>query len=229
MHNMVNIQHLAKYHRGHDDSRPTPANPRDELRSIEEYKVEQIVDKQKRCGKLLYRVQWKGYDVENDTWQTARDLRNMPELLKAWRMHLWCQDLMSPSQVTRAVYQSIDQLISALLTSLSHLNMTVNPHTLAMHHVCYSCLSLAATTQEGVVSGYFTDMLTQSLLGLNKYNPLLHSGTYGPEEPGAVSTKLSLLVARDYNQIFLPFIPQNRHFLWTSGYVQVKQAVACEA
>jgi hypothetical protein len=82
-----------------------------------------------------------------------------------------------------------------------------------MHHISYSyLLSSAATTQEGMVSSYFADMLMQLFLGLNKYNPLLHSGTYSPEEPGAVSTKLSLLVARDYNRIFLPFIPQNRHF-----------------
>jgi hypothetical protein len=55
MHNVVNIQHLAKYHQGHDDSRPTLANLKDDLRSTEEYEVERI-DKQKRHGKLLYRV-----------------------------------------------------------------------------------------------------------------------------------------------------------------------------
>jgi hypothetical protein len=76
MHNVVNIQHLAKYHQGHDDSRPTLANPRDELRSSEEYKVERIVDEQKRHRKSLYRIRWKGFDVENNTWQTVRDLRN---------------------------------------------------------------------------------------------------------------------------------------------------------
>jgi hypothetical protein len=36
-------------------------------------------------GKLLYQVRWKGYNAENDTWKSARDLRNVPELLKAWK------------------------------------------------------------------------------------------------------------------------------------------------
>jgi hypothetical protein len=90
---------------------------------------------------------------------------------------------------------------------------TVNPHTLAAHHVTYSyVLSLAAPTQYGTVSSYFEDMLTCSLLGLTVYNRLLHSGTYGPEEPGHASTKLTLLVDGDYNRLFLPFIPCNRNF-----------------
>jgi hypothetical protein len=85
MHNVVNIQHLAKYHRSYDNSRPTLANPRDELKGMEEYEVEKIVAEQKRRRKLFYRVRWKGYNAENDTWQSARDLQNAPELLKAWK------------------------------------------------------------------------------------------------------------------------------------------------
>jgi hypothetical protein len=91
--------------------------------------------------------------------------------------------------------------------------VTVNPHTLATHHVTYSyVLSLAAPIQDGAVSGYFEDTLTHSLLGLTVYNRLLHSGTYGPEEPGHASTKLALLVDGDYDQLFLPFILRNRNF-----------------
>jgi hypothetical protein len=71
MHNVVNIQHLAKYHWSYNDSRPTLANPRDELKGTEEYEVEKIVAEQKRRGKLFYRVRWKGYNAESDTWQSA--------------------------------------------------------------------------------------------------------------------------------------------------------------
>jgi hypothetical protein len=82
-----------------------------------------------------------------------------------------------------------------------------------MHHVTYSyVLSLAAPIQDGAISGYFEDTLTCSLLGLMVYNRLLHSGTYGPEEPGHASTKLTLLVDGEYDRLFLPFIPRNRNF-----------------
>ena len=88
MHNVVNIQHLIKYHRSPDQQRPRLANPRDLLKSSEEYEVEKIVGKKRNKGRLLYRVRWKNHGAEDDTWQTARDLRNAPELLKEWKAQL---------------------------------------------------------------------------------------------------------------------------------------------
>jgi hypothetical protein len=91
--------------------------------------------------------------------------------------------------------------------------MAINPHVLATHHVGYSfLLSSPATTQEGAVSGYFADTLTQLFLGLDKYNYLLHARTYGPEEPGAAPTKFSLLTGGNYDWLFLPFVPRNHNF-----------------
>ncbi|HEX9613546.1 MAG TPA: reverse transcriptase domain-containing protein [Candidatus Bathyarchaeia archaeon] len=88
MHNVVNIRHLTKYHRSPDKQRPTLTNPRDLLKSSEEYEVEKIVGEKRSKGKSFYKVRWKGYDAENDTWQSARDLRNAPELLKEWKAQL---------------------------------------------------------------------------------------------------------------------------------------------
>jgi hypothetical protein len=87
-HNVFNLQHLSKYHRSVDMGRPNLANLRDILPSSEEYEVEKIVGERQKKGKLLYRVRWKGYDAEDDTWQTARDIRNAPEILRAWRQRL---------------------------------------------------------------------------------------------------------------------------------------------
>ena len=75
MHNVVNIQHLAKYHRSPDQQRPRLINPRDLLKSTEEYEVEKIVGEKRNRGKVWYRVRWKGYGAEDDSWQTARDLQ----------------------------------------------------------------------------------------------------------------------------------------------------------
>jgi hypothetical protein len=88
MHNVVNIQHLTKYHPSLDATRPRLANPRDHLLSSKEYEVDQIVGERKYKGKPQYRVRWKDYDAEHDTWQSARDLRNAPDLLRNWKLRL---------------------------------------------------------------------------------------------------------------------------------------------
>jgi hypothetical protein len=88
MHNVVNLQHLTRYQRSPDKDRPSLANLRDSLQEYEEYEVEKIVGEQRRKGKVLYCVRWKGYSAEDDTWQTAKDLRNAPELLKQWKLQL---------------------------------------------------------------------------------------------------------------------------------------------
>lgn len=88
MHNVVNLQHLTKYNRSHDLERPHLANPRDLIKSSEEYEVEKIVEEKRKKGKTFYRVRWKGYGAEDDTWKSARDLRNAPELLKKWQLKL---------------------------------------------------------------------------------------------------------------------------------------------
>jgi Chromo (CHRromatin Organisation MOdifier) domain len=90
MHNVINIQHLMKYY-SKIRLAHSLANPRDCLKSSEEFKefeVDKIVDKQKQKGKSYYKRRWKGFNTENDTWQTAQDLRNAPELLKEWRLCL---------------------------------------------------------------------------------------------------------------------------------------------
>ena len=87
-HNVINIQHLTKYHRSADRTRPKLSNPRDDLPSTEEYEVEKIVGERRKKGKIYYRIRWKGYDAEDNTWQSARDIRNAPELIKAWRERL---------------------------------------------------------------------------------------------------------------------------------------------
>jgi hypothetical protein len=87
-HNVFNLQHLTKYYRSEEANRPTLVNSRETMPYSEEYEVEKIVGERKNNGKLYYRVRWKGYNAEDDTWQTARDLRNAPELLKTWRQRL---------------------------------------------------------------------------------------------------------------------------------------------
>ena len=51
MHLVVNIQHLTKYHHSLDKTRNILENPRDQLKSSEEYEVEKIVAERRRATK----------------------------------------------------------------------------------------------------------------------------------------------------------------------------------
>lgn len=69
-------------------------------------------------------------------------------------------------------------------------------------------LSSPAPISEGLASGYFDDEATRSLLALEEADQVMHSGTYGPKEPGGEPIELSLLREGTYDQRILPFVPQ---------------------
>ena len=56
MHPVVNIQCLTKYHCSPDKTRDILENPRDQLRSSEEYIVEKIVAEGRRGNKTFYLI-----------------------------------------------------------------------------------------------------------------------------------------------------------------------------
>jgi len=48
---------------------------------IEEWKIEKILNKRKVRGVMKYSVYWKGFTVENNTWEKKKDLENMREVV----------------------------------------------------------------------------------------------------------------------------------------------------
>jgi len=48
------------------------------------FEVERILGKKKAGGSLLYQVRWKGFGPEEDTWEPARNLRNLQEMVAAF-------------------------------------------------------------------------------------------------------------------------------------------------
>jgi hypothetical protein len=54
--------------------------------AAEEYEVEKIIAKKydKRRKTHLWLVRWKSYGPQHDTWQTTKDLRNAPEMMRAF-------------------------------------------------------------------------------------------------------------------------------------------------
>ena len=46
------------------------------------YLVEDIIDKRKHKGKVQYKVKWKGYSVDEATWEPLEHLRNVKDMIK---------------------------------------------------------------------------------------------------------------------------------------------------
>jgi hypothetical protein len=49
------------------------------------WEVEEIVGERTNKGEREYRIRWKGYDEDWDTWEREDGFENMGELLAEWR------------------------------------------------------------------------------------------------------------------------------------------------
>ena len=75
---MVNVRRIVKY-RKQVEGQKKILPPSVEVASEKEYEVEEILDRQKRRGKTRYLVKWKGYTVEENTWEGLENLKNAME------------------------------------------------------------------------------------------------------------------------------------------------------
>lgn len=56
------------------------------------FEVERIMGKKKVGSLVLYQVRWKGFGQEEDTWEPARNLRNLQEMVAAFEHVAGCLD-----------------------------------------------------------------------------------------------------------------------------------------
>jgi hypothetical protein len=49
--------------------------------NVEEYEVETVLDSKRFGRQLKYRIHWKGYGPEDDTWEPKSNLTNSPDLI----------------------------------------------------------------------------------------------------------------------------------------------------
>lgn len=60
----------------------SPKEEKDEEEELEEeFEVKEILDKKITNGEEYYRIRWKGYGPENDTWEPKENLTHCQELL----------------------------------------------------------------------------------------------------------------------------------------------------
>ncbi|KAF8749822.1 hypothetical protein RHS01_09855 [Rhizoctonia solani] len=81
IHNVFYVGLLSKVKRDDKrafENRPPPITVDGE----EEYKVEGITDMEERDGKWFFRVKWKGYGSEENTWEPRENLKNAEKILK---------------------------------------------------------------------------------------------------------------------------------------------------
>ncbi|KAF8751853.1 reverse transcriptase [Rhizoctonia solani] len=75
IHNVFYVGLLSKVKRDKKrnfENRPPPVT----IDGEEEYEVEGITDMEKRNGEWFFRVKWKGYGSEENTWEPRENLRN---------------------------------------------------------------------------------------------------------------------------------------------------------
>jgi len=53
-----------------------------------EYEIESIIDVKRIDGEKKYRVRWKGYSPEDDTWEPKESLDNCPEVIKEFKKRM---------------------------------------------------------------------------------------------------------------------------------------------
>ena len=72
--------------------------------------------KRRKGDKTFYLVWWKGYDSENDSWQTAWDLQNAPDIICEWHHQLrW------PNRMTALIVSCVTSSTDVFSTVIHHL------------------------------------------------------------------------------------------------------------
>jgi hypothetical protein len=87
IHNVFYVGLLSKVKE--DESRPILREPGPlEVEGEEEYEVEEIVDSERRPNGWYYRVKWKGYGPESNTWEPKANLEHAEDILKKYHQKL---------------------------------------------------------------------------------------------------------------------------------------------
>ena len=78
---VVNVRRIVKYREQVKGQKKIPLPPV-EIAVEKEYEVEEILDKKERREKTKYLVKWKGYTVEENTWEGLENLKNAGEKIE---------------------------------------------------------------------------------------------------------------------------------------------------
>ena len=85
MHNVIHITLLKPYveTEAHGPNYPNP--PPELIEGEFEYEVERIIRHRKRGSHYEYLIRWKGYNQNDDSWETEDNLKNAPQILDQYK------------------------------------------------------------------------------------------------------------------------------------------------
>ena len=78
---VINMSRIATYQKQVEEQKKI-LPPLVEINGEKEYEVEKILNERDFRGKLKYLVRWKGYTVEEDTWEELKKLGNVIDLVE---------------------------------------------------------------------------------------------------------------------------------------------------
>ena len=78
---VVNVSRVVQYKEQVKGQKKEERKPV-EVKGVEEWEVERILNKRKIRGVEKYLVQWKGFMAESDTWERKKDLENARKVLE---------------------------------------------------------------------------------------------------------------------------------------------------
>jgi len=81
IHPIVNISRVRLYKPQMEGQKKIPPKPVI-IEEEEEFKVEKILNKRTVRENEKFLVRWKGYTVEEDIWESRKNLKNIKELVK---------------------------------------------------------------------------------------------------------------------------------------------------
>ena len=77
----MNVSRIVQYKEQVERQKKEEGKPI-EIEEVKEQEIERILNKRKIRGVDKYLVRWKGFIVENDTWEKKEDLGNIREALE---------------------------------------------------------------------------------------------------------------------------------------------------
>jgi len=80
---------LTKHHepKFRNQRREAPP-PAEIINNEEEHEVKEVIDKRKRYGRIQYRIRWRGFSREDDTWEPKENLQNAADKLQEFEQRL---------------------------------------------------------------------------------------------------------------------------------------------
>jgi len=96
IHNVFHVSYLESYNWRLNNQTMLKLPSSKLINESEEYKVEEILEKQRRKGELWYKVKWTGYPSEYNQWIPEQDLNGASELCEAYNVRVKKRDKREP-------------------------------------------------------------------------------------------------------------------------------------